>query len=79
MSLATLWATAQSQGDPGGRGKLRSRVCHMWETGAPGSMVTPAPGPWRRDSRLGVSRIPGVELLPWKGNPHGLVSSGSWV
>lgn len=42
-------------------------------------MVTPALGPLRRDSSLGVSRVPGVELLPWKGNPHGLVLSGSWV
>lgn len=28
-------------------------------------MVTPAPGPLRRDGGLGVSRVPGAELLPW--------------
>ena len=72
LSLAALGHSSVT-GDPGGRGRLGSRVCHTRETGAPGSMVTPAPGPLRRDSGPGVSRAPGAELLPWKGNPHGLV------
>lgn len=79
VGLAAPLATAQSHGYPRVQGRLGNGVSCVQETGGHGMMATPTPGPLGPCSGLEVSRVPAAELLPWKGNSDGVVSSGSWV